>query len=190
MIKLNNLGLIFLSFAVIAVPACDSVSDPDFEAKDFFPLIVGNKWTYHTYSNVDISNYTSYHEIKGIKEINGKLYYTLTVNIPERQEEDSLYYRCSGDTLFCINEYTMNEEVIADFSQQLNDTCWWDKHLVVTEKTKDTFTASSEFLADYGYSISFKRGTGIISTVSNGFVYYKTTLVSADIKYYNIIGEK
>ena len=50
------------------------------------------------------------------------------------------------------------------------------------QKTDSIITFETTFREDYGYSITFKRGAGIIRLIRNGFVYSRQILVKAEIK--------
>ena len=53
----------------------------------------------------------------------------------------------------------------------LNDTAYWENDMTVVQKTKDIMRFEIPFGADYGYSITFKRGIGITNKIQNGFIY-------------------
>jgi hypothetical protein len=176
--------VLFFILLILVIPACNSTTEtePVYNAQSFFPLSIGSKWSYHHHNSSDKTGYVAEWEAIGKKELSGNIFTQIAVYVPSKNGYDTIFYRFRGDTLSYISTYVKNEEVIADFSLSLNDTCWWDKELTVTEKSDDIFTVASEFHADYGYSLSFKRGTGITKLISNGFIYYQTDLIKAEIK--------
>jgi len=180
MIKQDSIIYLFIFFLLILIPACENSTEPDYNAKSFFPLQKGNKWTYLNTNSGNKAGYNTVWEVTGTAKINGHLFYLITIT--GSAGDDTLYYRCSGDTLFTFNNYTAKEEVIADFSISKGDTCWWNPDYVVTEKTKASMTFGFQKTIDYGYEISFKRFTGITGTETYGFVYYESRLIDAQIK--------
>lgn len=168
-------------FFLAGFTGCDSSTEPIYDAGSFFPLSEGNKWNYMQYSSAGNDTAESFYEAIPETDINGKFYTPIIRSDSKSSRIDTIYYRNDGNILYYIDSYSGKEKVAADFSASLNDTAWWNKELVVTEKTKNVFTISSEFIADYGYKISYKRGTGVIFEASNGFVYYSRKLVKAEI---------
>lgn len=69
-----------------------------------------------------------------------------------------------------------------DFSLNLYDTAYWRNDLRVIQKTENIIIFQTPFGADYGYSITFKKGIGITNSILNGFAYYRRTLIKAEIK--------
>lgn len=172
--------IVFISLALIA--GCDSSTEPVYDAYSFFPLNEGNKWYYMQYSSAGSDTTEYVYEALPETSINGKFYAPVIRSVSSSARIDTFFYRNEGTVLYYIDPYSGREKVAADFSASLNDTAWWNNELVVTEKTKNVFTISSVFIADYGYKISYKRGTGVTFEASNGFVYYSRTLVKAEIK--------
>ncbi len=170
--------LIPLLFALLL--SCESPVEPTGSAKEFFPLKVGNKWYYNlTYS--DTTSIDEIWEITGRKTLDNKEYYQMVTNRLKNNFKDTLYYRTNGDTLFSKRP-EFNEQIIADFSLKINETTYWQDDLKVTKKTGDTMTFETPFRADYGYSITFKKGIGISIQIQNGFIYYKLKLIKVELK--------
>jgi len=180
MIKQDSIIYLFIFLLFILIPACENSAEPGYNAKSFFPLQKGNKWTYLNTNSGSQEGYNTVWEVTGTAKINGHLFYVITVT--GNAEDDTLYYRCSGDTLFTFNNYDTGEKVIADFSLNKGDTCWWNHDCVVTEKSGNDITFTSRKSVDYGYEISFKRFTGITGTETYGFIYYESRLIDAQIK--------
>jgi hypothetical protein len=170
--------LIPLLFALLL--SCESPIEPISSVKEFFPLKVGNKWYYNS-TNSDTTSIDDVWEITGQKTLNNKEYYEMVTNHLENNFKDTLYYRINGDTLFS-KRAKFNEQIIADFSLKINETAYWQNDLNVTYKTENTMTFETPFRADYGYSVTFKKGMGISILIQNGFVYYKLKLIKVELK--------
>jgi hypothetical protein len=180
MVKRGSIIYLSVFFLLFLIPACNNTTEPEYNAKSFFPLQKGNTWTYFNTSSGSAAAYNTKWEVTGTIMKSGNIFYTITVT--GKTPDDTLYYRCSGDTLFTLNKYNNEETVIADFSLNKGDTCWWNHDYVVMEKSKDVMTFGFRKSIDSGYEISFKRFTGITSTETYGFVYYESRLIDAHIK--------
>jgi len=169
----------FIPLLILIIAGCESPMDTT-PADEYFPLKVGNKWYYNsiypdtTYINV-------IWEVNGKEEINGKQYFKIVEQNLQINHIDTLFYRFDEDTLFC-KRINYDERIVADFSLNLNDTAYWQNDLRVVQKTENIIKFETPFGADYGYSISFKKGIGITNTIQNGFVYNRLTLIKAEIK--------
>ncbi|MHB1688114.1 MAG: hypothetical protein ACYCVH_12180 [Ignavibacteriaceae bacterium] len=170
--------LIPLLFALLL--GCESPNEPVRNVEEFFPLKVGNKWYYNS-TNSDTTSIDDIWEITGQKEIDNKKYYEIIKHYLKYNLKDTLYYRLNGDTLFSKG-INYNEQIVADFSLNINEIAYWKDDLKVVQKTENIITFETPFGADYGYSITFKRGIGIASAIENGFVYYRIKLIKAEIK--------
>ena len=170
--------LISLSFLFLL--GCESPDEPSLSPEEYLPLKIGNKWYYNT-AYPDTTSINIICEVKGQEEINNKIYYKIVEQNLQNNFMDTLFYRFSGDTLFS-RRINYKEQIIADFSLGLNDTAYWQNDLIVVQKTKYIIKYETPFGADYGTSITFQRGIGIINSVQNGFVYYRRTLIKAEIK--------
>ncbi len=170
--------LISLSFLFLF--GCESPNEPSLNPGEYLPLKIGNKWYYST-AYPDTTSINIICEVNGQEDINNKTYFKIVEQNLQHNFLDTLFYRFSGDTLFSIRK-NYKEQIIADFSLSLNDTAYWQHDLIVVQKTKDIIKFETLFGADYGNSITFKRGIGIINSVQNGFVYYRRTLIKAEIK--------
>jgi hypothetical protein len=159
--------------------SCKSSNEPSSNSEGYFPLKVGNKWYYNSVYP-DTNSISIIWEVTGQEEINYRLYYRIIEQNTQINLIDTLFYRVNGDTLFRGGKN--NEQIIADFSLSLNDTAYWQNDLRVVEKNKDIIRLETPFGADYGYSITFQKGIGITNSVQNGFVYYRMTLIKAELK--------
>jgi len=172
--------IITLSFTFIFEIGCESVNEPNSYSQDYFPLKSGNKW-YYSLSYPDTTSLDLVWEVNGQEKINGKLYFSVVQQNLKSNFTNIVFYRQNGDTLF-FKTKNSNELIVADFSLNLNETAYWQKDLRVVQKTKDIIKYETPFGADYGYSMMFKKGIGIINSIQNGFIYYRTTLIKAEIK--------
>jgi len=163
------------------ITGCNSSTGPSSEAYQYLPLNTGNRWYYNSNGISDTNSINVTWEVSGQTEINGKQYYELTQQNLTTNYTDTLFYRFNGDILFCLR-VNYPEQIIADFSLDLNDTTYWQNDLKVVEKTGDIIKYETPFSTDYGYSITFKKGIGITSMIRNGFVYNKLTLIKSELK--------
>jgi hypothetical protein len=170
--------LILLSFLLLL--GCKSPNEPSLNPEEYFPLQIGNKWYYNTVYP-DTTSVNIICEVNGQEEINHKQYYRIVEQNLQYNFIDTLFYRVNGDTLFS-RRINYDEQIIADFSLRLDDTAYWQNDLKVVQKTKDIIKFETPFGADYGDSITFQRGIGITNSVQNGLVYYRRTLIKAEIK--------
>lgn len=170
-------SIIFL--LIILFMNCGSPTEPTSNPGEYFPLKIGNKWYYNS-EYPDTTSINIIWEVIGQEEITWKHYYAIVEQNLQTNRLDTLFFRFNGDTLF--RRGTNREQIIADFSLNVNDTAYWQNDLRVVQKTQDIMIFETPFGADYGYSISFQKGIGIINLVQNGFLYYRRTLVKAEIK--------
>ncbi|GAB6283482.1 MAG: hypothetical protein STSR0008_22550 [Ignavibacterium sp.] len=169
-----------ISLSILLIIGCESSTEYSSNPEEYLPLKVGNKWYYNSYSS-DTTEINLISEVNGREEIELKSYYRIIERNLQFNFTDTIFFRFSGDTLFSRNKVS-REKIIADFSLNLNDTAYWQNDMTVVQKTKDIMRFEIPFRADYGYSISFKRGVGITNTIQNGFVYYSRILIKAEIK--------
>ncbi len=167
-----------LSFLFII--GCDSSTECSSNPEEYLPLKVGNKW-YYNYDYSDTTTINLISEVNGKEEIEYKSYYRIVEQNLQSNFVDTIFFRFSGDTLFCRKK-AYHEQIMADFSLNLNDTAYWQNEMTVVQKTKDIMKFEIPFGADYGYSITFKRGVGITNTIQNGFIYHRRILIKAEIK--------
>lgn len=160
---------------------CDSTTENSPNPGSYLPLKDGNKWYYNSHSRFpDTTSVDFVWEVKGQAEIGGRNFFRIIEHNLLTDNFDTLFYRLNGDTLF--NWDVNKEQIMSDFSLNLNDTAYWRNDLTVVQKTKDIIQFETPFGADYGSSISFQRGIGITNSIENGFVYYRNTLIKAEIK--------
>lgn len=171
-------SLIPLSFFLLI--GCESPTELSSNPEEYIPLKIGNKWYYNSVYP-DTTSINIIWEVNGQEEINHKLYYRIVEQNIHFNFIDTIFYRFSGDTLFCRGK-DYDEQIVADFSLNLYDTAYWQNDLRVVQKTNEIMKFETPFGADYGYSISFLKGIGITNSVQNGFVYNRRTLIKAEIK--------
>ena len=169
-----------VSLSFLLLLGCSSPNEPSSDPEEFFPLKAGNKWYYNTsYTDTDSIDLIS--EVTGGEVIGSKLYFRIVEQNLQFGFIDTVFYRFGGDTLFGKTK-NYSEQIIADFSLNLNDAAYWQSDMRVVQKTQDIMKFEVPFAADYGSSITFQRGLGIIETEQNGFVYYRRTLRKVEIK--------
>ena len=151
--------LIPLLFAILF--GCSSPNKPLEKVESFFPLTTGNKWYYNS-STGDTSSIDDVWEITAQKEIDNKKYYEIIEHHIKNNLNDTVYYRLNGDTLFS-KRIDYQEHIVADFSLNLNETAYWQNDLKVVQKTENIMTFETPYEIDYGYTITFQRGVGIVS---------------------------
>ena len=172
--------IIVFAFWGILIIGCDSPTEYSLNPKEYFPLQVGNKWYYNSdYSDTTTINLIS--EVNGKEDIDFKEYFRIIEQNLQSNFIDTIFFRFGGDTLFSRKKY-YPERIMADFSLNLNDTAYWENDMTVVQKTKDIMRFEIPFGADYGYSITFKRGIGITNKIQNGFIYHRRILIKAEIK--------
>ena len=174
----------YLSLVVIALcllNSCKTSYEPLSIDYNFFPLKIGNKWYYNT-SGLDTDPVLNIYEVKARKEINGTWYYLITNTSVQHNLKDSVYYRLDNAVLSSISA-GHEEVIIADFSLNKNDYAYWDLigDLKVTEKTESIITFERPFQVDYGSSVTYKKGIGIIRKIMNGYFYSQSKLVRAEL---------
>ena len=171
---------LIISLSFLFILGCDSPTEYSLNSEDYLPLKVGNKWYYNSdYSDTTTINLIS--EVNGKEDIDNKSYYRILEQNLQSNFIDTIFFRFSGDTLFSRNK-SYSEQIMADFSLNLNDTAYWQNNMTVVQKTKDIMKYEIPFGADYGYSITFKRGVGITNTIQNGFIYHRRILIKSEIK--------
>jgi len=171
---------LILSLLLIITSGCQMPVESVNKAAEFFPLKVGNKWYYNS-DNADPTTFNEIWEVTGKKILDDKEYFEVIKTFIPRNHKDTVYYRFEGAALF--RKYSAyKEEILADFSLEIDQQAYWRKDLKVTTKNEDLVTFKTPFYADYGFSITFKRNTGILSLIQNGFIYYSLKLIKAEIK--------
>ncbi len=161
--------------------SCETSHEPLYVDNSFFPLNIGNKWYYNT-SGLNTDPILIIKEVVALKAINDNSYYLVTNTHVQHSYKDSIYYRIDNSILY--SKLPQHEErIIADFSLKKNEYAYWDAigDLKVTEKTNSIMKFERPFGADYGSSVTFKKGVGIIESIENGIIFYKRTLVRAEI---------
>ena len=161
--------------------SCKTSTEPLFVDNNFFPLNIGNKWYYNT-NGSDADPILIIMEVVAIEEINDKSYYLVTNSNIQYSYKDSIYYRINNSVLY--SKMPNNEEqIVADFSLKKNEYAYWDVigDLKVTEKTNSIMKFERPFSADYGSSVTYQKKIGIIESILNGFIFFKRTLVRAEI---------
>lgn len=172
--------LTLILITVFMISCGDSPTEPSSGSEDYFPLKVGNKWYY----NSDFSDSTSIDitwEVTGEEKIDHKTYSIIIEQNIQHNYTDTLYFRLNGATLFS-KRINYDDYIVADFSLNLNDTAYWINDLTVVQKTNEIIEFATPFMADYGHSTTYKKGIGITQSVDNGLVYYRRTLINAEIK--------
>jgi hypothetical protein len=180
--KRFNLSLVTLNgvFALLMSFACESPNEPFRANEEYLPLKMGNKWYYNS-NYQDSSSIDIIWELTQQKELNKNTYSEVIKYYLKSNHRDTLYYRLSRDTLF-FRSTDDNDQIVADFSLSLNETAYWQNDLKVVQKTKDLITFETPFGADYGYSITFKKGIGMTNLIQNGIVYQRIKLIEAEIR--------
>lgn len=161
--------------------SCQTSYEPLSINKNFFPLKIGNKWYYNT-SGLDTDPILNIHEVTARKKISDEFYYLITDTHLQNNFKDTVYYRLENSVLF--SKLPQHEErIIADFSLNENAYAYWDSlgDLKVTKKTDSIIKFERPFHEDYGSSVTYKKGIGMIQTIENGIVYYQSNLVKAEI---------
>lgn len=168
--------LFCILFSSAWIAGCSSPTIPAVAEQPFFPVNEMVKWNYSTGNNGTVN--CVWNADNNLTTIDATTYYTVVESyLSAPQHTDTVFYKQVGDVLYRRIRGS-RDYVIADFSLQLNAVAWWDTSARVTVKDDNTITFATTFGADYGYSISFKRGVGIVSQIDNGFVYNQLTLVN------------
>jgi hypothetical protein len=171
---------LFISLSFLLLLGCDSPNEASSNPEEYLQLKIGNKWYYNSdYSDTTTINLIS--QVNGKEDIDHKSYYRIIEQNLQSNFIDTIFFRFGGDTLFSRKK-DYPEQIMADFSLNLNDTAYWQNDLTVTQKTKDIMKFEIPFGVDYGYSITFKRGVGITNTIQNGIIYHRRILIKAEIK--------
>lgn len=185
-ILLKSSALCFF-FSLSFLMGCKSPNEPAPKPQGFFPLAMGNKWYYNSNTfiyganNLDTTSVNLVQEITGQKVIDKKNYFEVTSTDLTSGTKETSYYRLSGDTLFHITA-KYPENILADFSLNLNDQAYWDQSLKVIQKN-DEYMAFAIRDFDYSFSMTFKRGVGMINSASYGFGdCHMTKLIKSEIK--------
>ena len=168
-----------IPFLLLLLLGCKSPVESVYNTLDYFPLQIGNKWYYNTIPSHPDSIDLVW-TVTGLKLINGNLYYSIVENSSSFAYIDTVYYRFQGTSL--LNQRFDTEQYLADFSLNLNQYAPWRDDLKVIQKSDDIMKFETPFGADYGYSITFKKGIGITHTIDNGIIYNYKTLIKAELK--------
>ncbi|HEX2866099.1 MAG TPA: hypothetical protein VHO03_03605 [Ignavibacteriales bacterium] len=185
-IMLKNSAL-FILFSLSFIAGCKSPNEPPSRPQTFYPLAVGNKWYYNSITfnygavNLDTTTVNLVEEVTGVKVIDKKNYFEVTSTDLTSGTKDTTYYRMSCDTLFeIIAKYP--ENIHADFSLNLNEQAYWDQDVKVTLKN-DEYMTFETFVYDDSYSMTFKRGVGMINSIHYGYGdCQRTKLIKSEIK--------
>ncbi|MCU7497420.1 MAG: hypothetical protein HF311_18265, partial [Ignavibacteria bacterium] len=160
---------------------CKSPNEPAPASSEYFPLAVGNKWYYHTNGISDTSSINVVREVTGQKSIDNKTYYEVVSTQLASGIKDTAFLRMSDKILFA--HMGKGENIIADFSLNLNDKAYWEKDLKVSKKNGDIMAFESiPQLIDNGYGVTYQKGVGMTYSFLNGFAYEYTKLVKSEIK--------
>lgn len=188
--------LFIFSFILIiaAAVACDeNISEPD-NNDTFFPLAVGNKWYYNSYSHAqdfDPAKVNFIREITGKKLINSKRYFVFVTttfdNSGAVMSKDTSYFRYTDEIVYQILNTDMNENIYALFKLKQGDkfTIKWqqfDYEITMKEKTENTATLfyNSPQMVDEEHEITFKKGYGVYKSHSTAWGW-TTQLIKAEI---------
>lgn len=168
-------------FLVVLFSGCDSTTEKSSIPGAYLPLKDGNKWYYNSHSRFpDTTSIDLVWEVIGQAEINGISYFRIIEHNLRTANSDTLFYRLNGDTLFSWDG--IKEQIMADFSLNLNDTAYWRNDLKVVQKSDDMIQFETPAGPDYSYSISYQRGIGITDIIEGGVVYHRRKLIKAEIK--------
>jgi hypothetical protein len=172
---------LFLLILLLSIYCGSPTNNEEYLKNSYFPLKIGNRWYYNT-SFPDTTTTDEIWDIIGKVEQNNKSYYEFVISYPSSAIKNTVYYRMNGDTLFYQGINDNKEHIIADFSLNLNDTTYWQSDLKVVLKTDSIIKYATPFSIDYGASITFKKNLGITDQISNGIIYYRLKLISAEIR--------
>ncbi|MCU7493050.1 MAG: hypothetical protein HF310_16230 [Ignavibacteria bacterium] len=178
-LKMLKSSALLILFSLSFIMGCKSPNEPVNPA-GYIPLAVGNKWYYNDDSH-DTTSINFVQEITGQKVIDNKNYYEVISTDLTSGDKGTFYYRLNKDTLF-VRDTTNGERVFADFSLKVNEPAYWAQDLKVTLKSDQFMIFATPWGMDYGFSMTFKRGIGMINSAANGLVYYRTKLIKAEIK--------
>jgi hypothetical protein len=175
-----NKTLFFIPLLLLLVFGCKSPVESSSNPPGYFPLQIGNKWYYNTFSQYSDSIDLIW-QVVGQKVINGKQYFAIKESSASTFINDTIYFRFDGNIL--LSKINNNpEQYVADFSLNLNDSASWRYDLKVVQKSDDIIKFETPFGPDYGYSITFKKGVGITNTIQNGIIYNYKKLIKWEIK--------
>lgn len=137
----------------------------DFKSNTFFPLAIGNTWTY----TGDNDEYK--YSITDTLTITGLKFYKLEVRINNNLQNPSYYYSWSNDSLLKYNPQCNGIEIpiISHFSENEKyryHTCKNEtKEATIVEKAKDSLFVGTRTVGGLDSEISYhyKRGIGMSS---------------------------
>lgn len=191
----NNLFSIFsFIFIIVAAVSCnESITEP-VNINTFFPLAIGNKWYYNSYSlaqGFDPTKVSFIKEITGIKKINLKNYFVMVTtsfdNTGVAMLIDTSYFRYADDIVYQFRNSDTKENIYAIFKMKQGEkfTVKWqqyDYEITMKEKTDNTATLfyNSPQMVDEEHEITFKKGYGVYKTNSTAWGW-NTQLIKAEI---------
>jgi hypothetical protein len=196
MIQRNILSSVVLVIIGLCSGCSQGPTEPEY-VNSFFPLEVGNKWYYNSFSSssqrFNPLEVDEVKEIIGIKQISEKKYYLAETKYYDQSGSiyyvDTSYYRYSKDTLYQHRNYNNASYEIASaiFSLEKGDrymNYMGSTIFEVTVREKDngliTFFYDSPQFKDTESEITFQKGKGISKryTPSSGI---ETKLIKADL---------
>ncbi|MCJ7802360.1 MAG: hypothetical protein MUP82_08410, partial [Candidatus Marinimicrobia bacterium] len=130
--------------------------------QSYFPLEIGNKWTYRTYGNW---------EVIGTKEINKQIYYDVLVSDEYQEHSYNIYYRFEDSKLFRYSDSDSLEILFADFSLNEDDTFHQENtgfNVTVWSDNPNGFVFYYDYPdgADEEYAVKFRIDIGILGYCS------------------------
>ncbi|GMU87454.1 MAG: hypothetical protein AMXMBFR48_26950 [Ignavibacteriales bacterium] len=145
------------------------------------PLKDGNKWYYNSHSRFpDTTSIVFVWEVNGQEKKGGLNYFRIVEHNLLTNYYDTLFYRLNGDTLFGWE--TDKEQILADFSLNLNDTAYWRNDLKVVQKSGEIMQFETRLGQNSSYSISYQKGIGITDIIESGVLYHRKKLIKAEIQ--------
>jgi hypothetical protein len=159
---------------------CSHSTAPTAPDYGYFPIELVSKWHFATTDNVNRLIATFVWENAGQVQLNNKTYFKiLRYNSTPDSSTQTFYFRKDGNILYERTD-TLGEHIVVDFSLGLNSKAYWDTSFTVVQKDDSMITFSTQFGADYGNSVTYKKNVGMVSEVSNGFILWQTKLVNTE----------
>jgi hypothetical protein len=183
--KLNAIAIFTFLFLVYY---CKSPTESYIDAKQYYPLEIGNKW-YYSYDQTDVSTYNYVAEIIRDTTINNKFYYKMiSYFIPLsgtyyisfwRTEKSKLY---DGRLSYSNGISTFTEKLSADFSLNIGDTIRTNEYYYLTVTERDENTIKFAWYSELWGWTKYQRGVGMIENIASNFVIHRTVLVKSELK--------
>lgn len=180
--KLVNLFLVLI--VIVIFSACDSSTEPILDS-EYFPLKVGNSWSYAGYlHHPDSTNgeITIEWTVIGTKVLGSFDYFEILEMISMSHTPRSYYY-LKDNKLYKYDEEKKLPGLFADFNLEENQSFkYFDFNVTVTEKTDKTITYFYDHPSwvDEEHWITFEKGVGIKSFFSVwgiGHILVKNTIL-------------